>query len=44
MVQPQLLPLQAVPLGSFVQSTQVAPEAPHVVVVPPLWHVPLLQQ
>jgi hypothetical protein len=43
-VQPQLLPLHAVPLGLFVQSTQVEPEAPHVVVVPLPWHVPLLQQ
>jgi hypothetical protein len=43
-VQPQLLLLQAVPLGLFVQSTHVAPEAPHVVVVPLPWHVPALQQ
>jgi hypothetical protein len=44
LVQPQLLLLHDVPLGLFVQSTHVVPEAPHVVVVPLPWHVPLLQQ
>jgi hypothetical protein len=44
LLQPQLLLLQAEPLGLFVQSTQALPEAPHVLVAPLPWHVPPPQQ